>query len=163
MLLLTVLNAVGTSQSKGFVASKEDGYKTNVAQDGTSFFGGQRQRLSIARVLVKNAPIYLFDDSFSALGLKIDAQLRATLKNKISGYTMIMVVAFIAAMFSTVFSVVGPRLLGCVTTALVDGILAHIFGAGLLTNFGHNSEADARKNSVNPIMNCDLSRGEPCF
>ena len=86
-----ILEAVETSQSAAFIESKEDGYKTNVAQGGTNFSGGQRQRLSIARALVKKAQVYLFDDSFSALDVKTDAQLRAALKNKMSDKTIIVI------------------------------------------------------------------------
>jgi ATP-binding cassette subfamily B protein len=87
----TILNAVEIAQSEAFIREKEDGYESNVAQGGANFSGGQRQRLSIARALVKNAPIYLFDDSFSALDVKTDALLRAALKEKMSGSTKLIV------------------------------------------------------------------------
>ena len=86
-----VYDAVDTAQAKGFIAEKPDGYDSNVAQGGSNLSGGQRQRVSIARALVKNAPIYLFDDSFSALDLKTDAQLRAALKRETGGSNMIVV------------------------------------------------------------------------
>jgi len=86
-----ILNAVEISQSAAFIEGKEDGFESNVAQGGTNFSGGQRQRLSIARALVKNAPIYLFDDSLSALDVKTDAQLRAALKEKMSDRNMIII------------------------------------------------------------------------
>jgi len=84
-------NAVEIAQSTGFIESKPEGYESNVAQGGSNFSGGQRQRLSIARALVKDAPIYMFDDSFSALDLKTDAQLRAALKSKMSDRTIIVI------------------------------------------------------------------------
>ncbi|MCL1877769.1 MAG: ABC transporter ATP-binding protein/permease [Defluviitaleaceae bacterium] len=84
-------NAVEISQSKAFIDSKPEGYETNVAQGGSNFSGGQRQRLSIARALVKDAPIHLFDDSFSALDVKTDALLRAALKNKMGGKTTVVI------------------------------------------------------------------------
>jgi ATP-binding cassette subfamily B protein len=87
----TLLNAAEIAQAEAFIRDKEDGYESNVAQGGANFSGGQRQRLSIARALVKNAPIYIFDDSFSALDLKTDALLRAALKEKMSGSTKIIV------------------------------------------------------------------------
>ena len=87
----TISNAVEISQSEAFIEEKEDGFESNVAQGGTNFSGGQRQRLSIARALVKNAPIYLFDDSFSALDLKTDALLRTALRTKMSHSTKIIV------------------------------------------------------------------------
>jgi len=83
--------AVSIAQAKGFIEGKPEGYETNVAQGGTNLSGGQRQRLSIARALVKNAPIYLFDDSFSALDLKTDALLRASLKKKTGNSTILIV------------------------------------------------------------------------
>jgi len=86
-----IQTAVEISQSEAFIQGKPDGYKSNVAQGGSNFSGGQRQRLSIARALVKNAPIHLFDDSFSALDVKTDAQLRAALKNKMGDKTNIVI------------------------------------------------------------------------
>jgi len=86
-----IMDAADTAQATKFIEEKPDGYQSNVAQGGSNLSGGQRQRLSIARALVKNAPIYLFDDSFSALDLKTDALLRAALKRKTGGSTMIVV------------------------------------------------------------------------
>ncbi|MCL2420371.1 MAG: ABC transporter ATP-binding protein/permease [Defluviitaleaceae bacterium] len=86
-----ITDAVDTAQSKGFIEGKPDGYESNVAQGGSNFSGGQRQRLSIARALVKKAQIYLFDDSFSALDLKTDALLRASLKRKMGGSTILVI------------------------------------------------------------------------
>jgi len=83
--------AADTAQAEDFIQKKEGAYEANVAQGGSNFSGGQKQRLSIARALVKNAPIYLFDDSFSALDLKTDALLRAALKKKESDKTMLIV------------------------------------------------------------------------
>ena len=86
-----IKNAVDIAQATAFIEGKPEGLKSNVAQGGANFSGGQRQRLSIARALVKNAPIYLFDDSFSALDLKTDALLRAALKKKTGKSTMIVI------------------------------------------------------------------------
>jgi ATP-binding cassette subfamily B protein len=86
-----IANAVSISQAEGFIQGKPDGYESNVAQGGSNFSGGQRQRLSIARALVKDAPINIFDDSFSALDVKTDAQLRAALKNRMGGKTTIII------------------------------------------------------------------------
>ena len=86
-----VKDAVDTAQSTDFIAAKPDGYDSEVAQGGTNFSGGQRQRLSIARALVKNAQIYMFDDSLSALDLKTDANLRAALKKKMGERTIIVI------------------------------------------------------------------------
>jgi len=86
-----IMDSADTAQSTAFIESKPEKYETNVAQGGTNFSGGQRQRLSIARALVKRAKINLFDDSFSALDLKTDAQLRAALKTKMTDSTIIVV------------------------------------------------------------------------
>jgi ATP-binding cassette subfamily B protein len=68
------------AQSTDFIEEKEGAYNAVVAQGGRNFSGGQRQRLSIARMLVKKPDIYVFDDSFSALDFKTDASLRKALK-----------------------------------------------------------------------------------
>ncbi|MCL2225322.1 MAG: ABC transporter ATP-binding protein/permease [Defluviitaleaceae bacterium] len=86
-----VKKAVEISQSAEFIAGKPEGYEANVAQGGANFSGGQRQRLSIARALVKDAPINLFDDSFSALDVKTDALLRAALKKESPNKTTIVI------------------------------------------------------------------------
>jgi ATP-binding cassette subfamily B protein len=86
-----IIRAVSISQSEAFIAGKPDGYESNVAQGGANFSGGQRQRLSIARALVKDAQINMFDDSFSALDVKTDAQLRAALKEKMGDKTTIVI------------------------------------------------------------------------
>ena len=86
-----ILEAVEIAQAEAFIQKKPGGYESNVAQGGSNFSGGQKQRLSIARALVKNAPIYLFDDSFSALDLKTDALLRSALKKKMGGKTKLIV------------------------------------------------------------------------
>jgi ATP-binding cassette subfamily B multidrug efflux pump len=68
-----------------------DGFQTEISQGGTNVSGGQKQRLSIARALVKKPPIYIFDDSFSAVDFKTDAALRKALKGKTSASTILIV------------------------------------------------------------------------
>lgn len=79
------------AQAMEFISSKPYGYETPIAQGGGNVSGGQKQRLSIARALVKRPQIYLFDDSFSALDFKTDANLRAALREKTGGATTLLV------------------------------------------------------------------------
>lgn len=83
--------AAAIAQATEFIEAKPEGYASTIAQGGTNVSGGQKQRLSIARALVKNAPIYVFDDSFSALDLKTDRNLRAALKRETGSSTVILV------------------------------------------------------------------------
>ena len=71
--------ALEIAQGRDFVTEMEGGLEAPITQGGTNVSGGQRQRLAIARALVKRAPIYVFDDSFSALDVATDARLRAAL------------------------------------------------------------------------------------
>lgn len=84
-------DAVRTAQAMDFIEEKTDGFNEPVAQGGTTVSGGQKQRLSIARALVKKPQIYIFDDSFSALDFKTDAALRTALKEKVGASTMLIV------------------------------------------------------------------------
>ena len=84
-------SAISIAQATDFVTEKPEGISTPIAQAGANVSGGQKQRLSIARAVVKNPPIYLFDDSFSALDFKTDAALRQALKEKVKGRTMLIV------------------------------------------------------------------------
>lgn len=74
-----LMHAADVAQAGDFIRSLPDGLNPFVAQGGTNFSGGQKQRLSIARVLVKKPELYIFDDSFSALDFKTDAALRKAL------------------------------------------------------------------------------------
>jgi ATP-binding cassette subfamily B protein len=71
--------ALTVAQAADFVAAMPGGLESSIAQGGTNVSGGQRQRLAIARALIRRPEIYLFDDSFSALDLATDARLRAAL------------------------------------------------------------------------------------
>jgi ATP-binding cassette, subfamily B, multidrug efflux pump len=83
--------ALEVAQARDFVEQMPGGLEAPIAQGGTSVSGGQRQRLSIARALVRQPEIYLFDDSFSALDLVTDARLRAALRPHIAEATVIIV------------------------------------------------------------------------
>lgn len=86
-----MIDVLKTAQALDFVEEMPDGLDTHVAQGGTSVSGGQKQRLSIARALIRNPQVYIFDDSFSALDFKTDKNLRAALKEKVGGSTFIIV------------------------------------------------------------------------
>lgn len=79
------------SQALGFVSNMENGVDSFIAQGGTNVSGGQKQRLSIARALVKKPEVYIFDDSFSALDFKTDAKLREALSNETKNATVLIV------------------------------------------------------------------------
>lgn len=86
-----MMEALETAQATAFIAEKANGLDEEIAQGGTNVSGGQKQRLSIARALVKKPKIYIFDDSFSALDFKTDKALRAALKEKVGDSTLIIV------------------------------------------------------------------------
>ena len=82
--------ALDISQSSEFVDKLPDGIKSFVSQNGTNLSGGQKQRLSIARALTRDADIYIFDDSFSALDFKTDSKLRKAIKENITATVIIV-------------------------------------------------------------------------
>jgi ATP-binding cassette, subfamily B, multidrug efflux pump len=88
--------ATDIAQASEFIFAKPEGLEAEIAQGGMNVSGGQRQRLAIARALVKKAPIYIFDDSFSALDFKTDSALRKALKDHIGTSTLLIVTQRIA-------------------------------------------------------------------
>lgn len=86
-----ILSALETAQAKEFVDDFADGMEHKIKQSGKNLSGGQKQRLSIARAVLKNAPIYIFDDSFSALDFLTEAKLRGALGEKLKGKTQIII------------------------------------------------------------------------
>ncbi len=84
-------HALEIAQGNEFVAEMDGGLEAEIDQGGSNVSGGQRQRLAIARALVKRAPLYVFDDSFSALDFRTDARLRAALRRELAGATAIIV------------------------------------------------------------------------
>ncbi|MGN6711189.1 ABC transporter ATP-binding protein [Anaerocolumna jejuensis] len=86
-----LMHAADVAQVGDFIRSLPDGLNSFVAQGGTNFSGGQRQRLSIARALVKKSDIYVFDDSFSALDFKTDAALRQALSVEIKDAAILII------------------------------------------------------------------------
>ncbi|MBP7040871.1 MAG: ABC transporter ATP-binding protein [Chloroflexi bacterium] len=91
-----IREAIEIAQAADFVYGKPEQLNAEVSQGGTNFSGGQKQRLSIARALVKKPPIYIFDDSFSALDFKTDAALRKELKKKVGASTVLIVTQRVA-------------------------------------------------------------------
>ncbi len=88
--------AADIAQASEFINEKAEGMEAEIAQGGMNVSGGQKQRLAIARALVKKAPIYIFDDSFSALDYKTDAALRKSLKEHTGASTLLIVTQRIA-------------------------------------------------------------------
>lgn len=86
-----VIHAAKVAQAYDFVSAMKDGFNAEIAQGGSNVSGGQKQRLSIARALVRKPEVYLFDDSFSALDFKTDAKLRAALKEETTEATVLIV------------------------------------------------------------------------
>ncbi len=84
-------HAAAIAQAGDFVEAMPEGFDSVIAQGGLNLSGGQKQRISIARALIRKAPVYIFDDSFSALDFKTDARLRAALKKEICNSTVFVI------------------------------------------------------------------------
>lgn len=97
---LDINEAAKVAQALEFINEKSEGYASEISQGGTNVSGGQKQRLSIARALVKKPKIYIFDDSFSALDFRTDAALRKALKE----YTDASTVLIVAQRISTIMN-----------------------------------------------------------
>jgi ABC-type multidrug transport system fused ATPase/permease subunit len=83
--------ALRVAAADDFVRAHPDGLAMRVAQGGANFSGGQRQRLAIARAVIRDPAIYLFDDAFSALDVHTDARIRAALRERAADATVIVV------------------------------------------------------------------------
>ncbi|MDW7674347.1 MAG: ATP-binding cassette domain-containing protein, partial [Bacillota bacterium] len=86
-----VRQAAEIAQATEFIAHMDEGFAAKIAQGGANISGGQKQRLAIARALVRKPKIFIFDDSFSALDFKTDARLREALKSETADTTVIIV------------------------------------------------------------------------
>ncbi|WP_379968783.1 ABC transporter ATP-binding protein [Ectobacillus sp. sgz5001026] len=86
-----IVHAAKIAQAADFIVQMQEGYESPITQGGSNLSGGQKQRLSIARALVRKPDIYIFDDSFSALDYKTDANLRAALKAETKEATVLIV------------------------------------------------------------------------
>ncbi|GGF19914.1 ABC transporter ATP-binding protein [Subtercola lobariae] len=132
--------ALETAQARDFVSEMELGLESPIAQGGTNVSGGQRQRLAIARALVKRPEIYVFDDSFSALDLATDARLRRALRRDVQGATMIVV----AQRVSTIID--------------ADQIL--VLEDGIIVDRGTHSELLDRSETYREIVESQLTAEE---
>ena len=94
------MRAAATAQALEFIKELEGKFDSSIAQAGTNFSGGQKQRLAIARALAKNPELYLFDDSFSALDFQTDKALRNALKEEAQGKTVLIVTQRIATIMN---------------------------------------------------------------
>ena len=110
----TLWRALTTAQGRDFVAAMPEGLDSPITQGGTNVSGGQRQRLAIARALVRGADIIVFDDSFSALDVATDARLRAALAEELEDATVIIVAQRVATIMRADRIVVldGGRIVG---------------------------------------------------
>ncbi len=86
-----IMEAAEIAEFSDFVKTLDDGFEHGINQSGKNLSGGQKQRLSIARAVIKNAPIYIFDDSFSALDFLTESKLRTKLGKKAAGKTQIII------------------------------------------------------------------------
>ena len=134
-----IWKALEIAQGKDFVSKMPNGLNSYVEQGGGNFSGGQRQRLSIARALVTHASIYIFDDSFSALDFKTDAELRKAMKPA----TKNSVVVIIAQRISTV----------------IDADLILLLDNGTLVGKGTHEELKKNNAIYQEIMDSQM-RGE---
>ena len=132
--------AIETAQAYDFVMELEDKYQTNIAQGGTNVSGGQKQRLSIARAILKKPEIYIFDDSFSALDFQTDAALRAALAKETKNVTVLIV----AQRVSTIMS--------------ADKII--VLDEGKIVGMGTHKELLAKNSVYQEIASSQLSKEE---
>jgi ATP-binding cassette, subfamily B, multidrug efflux pump len=132
--------ALEIAQARDFVEEMEGGLEAPITQGGSNVSGGQRQRLAIARALVKRAPVYVFDDSFSALDVATDARLRAALTRELGGATLIVVAQRVA------------------TIMAADQIV--VMDEGRVVGVGTHSELLARDETYREIVYSQLSEEE---
>ena len=131
--------ALDIAQGRDFVTDMEGQLEAPITQGGTNVSGGQRQRLAIARALVKQAPIYIFDDSFSALDFATDARLRAALRHELGWATVIIVAQRVG------------------TIMHADRIV--VMDAGRIVGIGTHAELLASNETYQEIVYSQLIRG----
>ena len=136
----TVQEAAGIAQASEFILAEPEGFAAEIAQGGGNVSGGQRQRLAIARALVKRPPIFIFDDSFSALDFKTDSALRRALKQKTGDATVFIVTQRVA------------------TVKNADQII--VLDEGRVAGIGSHRELMESCDTYQEIAHSQLSRGE---
>ncbi|WP_436666925.1 ABC transporter ATP-binding protein [Latilactobacillus sakei] len=137
-----IWHALEIAQSKDFVSELDGGLDSHVEQGGGNFSGGQRQRLAIARALVKRASVYVFDDSFSALDFKTDALLRKALKEDTEIQKSVVVI-------------VGQRVS---TVADADTIL--VLDEGQMVGKGTHAQLKATNATYQEIISSQIREGD---
>lgn len=137
-----IWRALEIAQAKDFIAETDEGLDYHVEQGGDNFSGGQKQRLAIARALVKDAAVYVFDDSFSALDFKTDANLRQALKDD-------------PLISQRVVVIVGQRVS---TVADADTIL--VLDDGKMVGRGTHAKLKATNETYQEIVNSQIREGD---
>ncbi|MDT2806634.1 ABC transporter ATP-binding protein [Vagococcus lutrae] len=135
-----IWKALEIAQAKSFVEGLEDGLDSKVEQNGDNFSGGQRQRLCIARALVKKASVYVFDDSFSALDFKTDKNLRAALSEEITDAVIVIVAQRISS--------------------VVDADEILVIDDGVIVDQGTHEQLKATSETYQEIMSSQLREEE---
>lgn len=137
-----IWHALEIAQSKDFVSELDGGLDSHVEQGGGNFSGGQRQRLAIARALVKRASVYVFDDSFSALDFKTDALLRKALKED-------------AEIQKSVVVIVGQRV-----STVADADIILVLDEGQMVGKGTHAQLKATNATYQEIINSQIREGD---
>ncbi|PJE49677.1 ABC transporter ATP-binding protein [Pediococcus damnosus] len=137
-----IWHAMEIAQATEFIHKDEDGLDAWVEQNGDNFSGGQKQRLTIARTLVKQAPVYVFDDSFSALDFKTDAELRHSLRE--DSQIQKSVVVIVAQRIATV----------------ADADLILVIDDGKIVGQGNHQELKANNETYWEIIDSQIKKGD---
>lgn len=129
--------ALATAQAQDFVREMEGGLDAAISQGGTNVSGGQRQRLAIARALVKRPELYIFDDSFSSLDTATDARLRQALKHNTSGATLVIIAQRVSS--------------------IVDADQILVLDGGMIVGQGTHDELRETSETYQEIVNSQLA------
>lgn len=135
-----IQEAASIAQAKEFIEVRENQYQDMISEDGTNVSGGQKQRLSIARAILMNPSLYIYDDSFSALDFKTDATLRKALKPKVK---------------NAIFFVVAQRI-----STILDADKILVLDEGKLVGYGTHKELMETCSIYQEIALSQLSREE---